>query len=368
MKRSIILLCIFLNLTINGILAQNVSFKFKKANSNIYNLKSINISSTDSANFGDKRVSDLLIDRKSLNIYPTIEYQNSSFLIEKSKKLRIANEELLRKLGKERSEASRLSIVNSIKENEFAIERAEISADSLLQIYQSDRLLAKPAHILSFNTTRSNAFYNIIYNSQKGKFRLLSNSGFNFGDSTASIYTELASGTFYSFRVTLGSMITSSKLSKNADPAREEALQRLQSYGGNTVLNIEYPLCYVHTKNGSFNFISRFLSKGTVDLPAFGSTTTSFAGSAMAGLDFYADASLSNNSLRFYCNLGVNRAVGTKTFCSNLGIDKSAFGFGQLKLGVVLGETINLSFIVRTFSTEDKLSSRSVVLGGTLLH
>jgi hypothetical protein len=163
-------------------------------------------------------------------------------------------------------------------------------------------------------------------------------------------------------------MVSNSESQDKNEEKKEEAYQRLVNYGGNTVLNFEYPLAYLHSYNNQYNFISRFISKGTADFPAFGTNTEEWAGSGALGLDFYGDASLSNNDLRFFFNFNVNKIYGTDVFKSNLAIDNNDFTFGQLSLGLVFLENFKISFIISTLSSEKSLRNRNVVAGGQVLR
>jgi hypothetical protein len=240
--------------------------------------------------------------------------------------------------------------------------------DSLYHIYTKDYLQYRKVNFLYFGPKRSRALFDFIYGNSGKRFQVLNNTGFTFGDNTGSLYSELVSGNLGVFRVSLGSMISSSSSEDSETAKEEEAYQRLATYGGNTVLTLEYPLAYIHSRNNQYNLISRFIAKGSADFPEFGTTTEDFAGSGSLGLDIYADASLSNNSLRFFMNFNINGILGTDTYQENLGIENSSFSFGQLTLGLVVAETIKLSFVLSSFSSEDSLDNRNVILGGQILH
>jgi hypothetical protein len=54
-------------------------------------------------------------------------------------------------------------------------------------------------------------------------------------------------------------------------------------------------------------------------------------------------------------------------FRDNLGINNRDFTFGKLTGGVVIKQKINLSVMFNTFSSEDALENRNVIIGGSLL-
>jgi len=259
------------------------------------------------------------------------------------------------------------------KSDEIKILRAELKIiafkqDSLYFLYTKSYLSFKQITILKFGTIRSRAFFDMLYGDEGKRFKALGNAGINFGSNTASIYSELVSGNLGLLRVSLGSMISSNSNDSLKDGKKEQAYQRLVTYGGNTVLNLEYPLVYIHSKNNQYNLISRLTAKGTADLPTFGTSTEKWAGSSSIGIDIYGDASLSNNQLRFFFNFNTNKIYGTDVYRDNLGVSSSDFTFGQLSLGLVFLENFKISFIVTTISSEESLRNRSIVAGGQVLR
>jgi hypothetical protein len=256
---------------------------------------------------------------------------------------------------------------NQLRKSKDSIRILNPVIDSLSNEYVKEYLQYSTSKILSFGPKRSRAFFDILYDNKGKRFSVLNNTGFNIGNNTGSIYSELVSGNLSILRVSLGAMISSSSSDSLSVAKEDEAYQRLVSNGGNTVLNIEYPLAYIHSPNNQFNFISRLRAKGTADFPEFGTTTEEFAGSASIGIDFYADAALTNNKLRFFGAFNYNQIYGTEEFSNNLGINNSNFSFGQLTLGLVFNN-IKLSFIVATLSSESSLENRNVIAGGQVLH
>lgn len=248
------------------------------------------------------------------------------------------------------------------------VEKIQTQQDSLYFLYAKDWLRHSRCNFLNFGVIRSRAFFDIIYSNGGERFKALGNAGLSLGNNAGSLYSEIVSGNMGLFRVSLGTMVSSSRSQDSSGGKQEEAYQRLVNYGGNTVLSFEYPLAYVHSRNNQYNLISRFTAKGTADFPAFGTNTTDWAGSASMGLDVYADAALSNNQLRFFMDLNMNLIYGTDVFKANLGIDKNTFSFGQLSLGLVFLENFKISFIVATVSSQANLRNKSVIAGGQVLR
>ncbi|MET0465197.1 MAG: hypothetical protein ABW007_18695 [Chitinophagaceae bacterium] len=239
--------------------------------------------------------------------------------------------------------------------------------DSLYHEYVKE-IIRYRNYIAFPGTQRAQAFFDLAYGTKSQQFRALNNAGISFGNNSGSLYSEIVSGTLAAIRVSLGAMVASSQSDNDTEEKNEEAYQRLVNYGGNTVLTLEYPWLYAHTNNNQFNLLSRFLLKGTGDLPAFGTNTDAWAGSGSLGLDLYADAATSNGEIKFFCNFNLNRIYGTETFRENLGIDKANFSFGQLTVGLIFMQNFKLSFVVSTFSSEESLRNRKVIAGGQVLR
>lgn len=250
--------------------------------------------------------------------------------------------------------------IMSLKED---LRNIKTRQDSLYIVYTKD-LLSYKNFIIGFSPEKSRAFFDMLYCNEGKRFKALGNAGINFGENTASIYSELVGGYLGLFRVSLGSLVSSNNNDSMEEGKEEEAYQRLITYGGNTVINFEYPLAYLHSSNNQYNLISRALLRGATDLPEFGTNTDKVAGSCSMGLDFYGDAAVSDNSLRFFFNFNINQLYGSSVFQENLGTVKPNFTFGQLSLGLVFLEKVKISFSIATFSSEPSLKNRTITAGG----
>ncbi|WP_452223228.1 hypothetical protein [Lacinutrix chionoecetis] len=260
------------------------------------------------------------------------------------------------------------ALEKTLKKTKDSISKLTPKIDSLSNEYVKEYLQYTPSTYLTFGPKRARAVFDILYDNGGKRFKILNNTGFNIGNNTGSIYSELVSGNLSVLRVSLGTMISSSSTDSLAVAKEEEAYQRLVTNGGNTVLSFEYPLAYIHSRNNQFNFVSRITARGTADFPEFGTTTEDFAGSAAIGINFYGDAALTNNKLRFFGTFNYSQIYGTNEFNNNLGIESSDFSFGQLTLGLVFNGNIKLSFIITTLSSEASLENRNVIAGGQILH
>jgi hypothetical protein len=261
-----------------------------------------------------------------------------------------------------------ISDINDLEDNKIILSNSIIKLtrkiDELANETEKELMSSKKWNVILIER-KSKAFFDLVYGEENGKIHVLQNTGFSFGKKTGSVYSELVSGYLSAFRVSFGSMISSS--SSETQKNEEEALQKLAANGGNTMLTFEYPLFYLHSSNNLYNIISKLNAKGTADFPEFGTETKEWAGSALLGIDVYADAALSNNKMRFFGLFNANLIHGTDEFKTNLAIGANDFIFGQLILGIVLNENIKLSFSVATFSSQPSLRHRKVVIGGQIL-
>lgn len=257
--------------------------------------------------------------------------------------------------------------LDSIEKLQFELKEHYAVRDSLYNLYVREYVDYKKVFVLNFGSKRSKAFFDILYDSKGKQFKPLATSGLTFGNQAGSIFSELVSGNLGVFRVSLGTMVSNSSGENSSEEENEEAYQRLVSYGGNTVLNLEYPLAYLHSQNKKINLISRLLIKGTADLPAFGTETESWAGSGSIGIDLYVDAAVDNDDLSFFIYANTRGIFGTSEFRENLGLVNGNFSFTQLSVGFTFLENFKVSFLVATLSSEKSLRHKNVVVGGQVM-
>jgi hypothetical protein len=251
---------------------------------------------------------------------------------------------------------------------ESELRQIEKKKDSLYYIYTRDYVNFRRSIAFGFGPLRSKAFFDILYNRGENKFQFVNSSGFNFGQKSASFYSELFSGQMSIFRVSVGALIATSQADEGEAKEKElEAYQRLATYGGNTILTLEYPLVYLHTPDKQWNLVSRAQVKGAMDLPAFGTNTDKVAGSVAAGVDLYMDAATDNDEIRLFLSSNLYRVKGTPEYRNNLGVGSTAFYFGQLMAGVVLGGRIKISVIFHNFSSQELLRNNKIIGGGQVL-
>lgn len=362
--KKIIFLTLLIPLCISTVFAQSPGFK-------IYNKTSIIKSDASKGT----QVSIVRTNGSSEKVYKTPQIARYNILYRENKMLKdtveALNNELFNNsistqtdsLFTDQEVLEREQKIKTIKEE---IERNNSSLDSLFYVYTKERINFEGASFFP-GVVASQAFFDISSGNTGRTLRALGNTGINIGSNTASIYSELVSGTLAFFKVSLGAMLTRSSNSDSAKSQQAEAYQRLVSNGGNTVLNLEYPMLYAHTKNNQANLIMTLNAKGAADLPSFGTDTSKWAGSASFGLNVFGDISTKKNELTFFANLYIGGYFGTDVFRTNLGVDKNDFSFGQLSAGLVFLNNFKLSFILTSFSSEALLRNRSVIAGGQVL-
>jgi hypothetical protein len=203
-----------------------------------------------------------------------------------------------------------------------------------------------------------------------GEANFLNQAGVTFGNNSGAIYTEIAGGRFLrNFRLSLGAMVSSTSGGTQEQERAADAYQRLVSYGGNTVLNIEYPWLYKYSKDWNVHVLSRFFFKGTADIPALGTTTEDWAGSCSLGVNFYADAATISiestkpgEEIKLFFDGNFSYIVGTDVYKENLGIKNNNFTFAQLTAGFVY-KSLKVSVIFATLSSESALRKNKAVIG-----
>lgn len=258
-----------------------------------------------------------------------------------------------------------LQRIEVLKNRLYFIEKEQ---DSLFHIYTRDFLQYDKVSFLDFNPARSKAFFDLVYKNNTNGFGILNHTGFLIGNNTGSIYSELVSGYLGIFRVSFSAMVSSSSADSILVARRAEAFQRLITLGGNTALNLEYPLIYIHSDQNQYNIISRVLARGTADFAELGAKTDEWAGSFSLGLDLYGDVSIIKDALRFFVDLNTHVIYGNEAYQYNLGIENANFAFGQFTLGLIIADNLKLGFTLGTFSTEDPLQQSDVLLGGQVLY
>ncbi|WP_196890417.1 hypothetical protein [Aureivirga marina] len=364
--KKLVLICILLSVS-HSVFAQNTpSFKFKnnKQEKIFYEIK------FEKQDPITKEQESITKEKKTNNLV-----LESNYINEKDEYIRILDsleKRSEKELGKKAKEIKKLSnfgedYIKKMKEYNLILEQVKFLKKEKDSISNTKKFNEKQFHFLSFGKDNSKAFYDIVYSDESKQFSTLTKSGITIGNQTGGIFSEIVNGRFGAIRAGIGLMVSSSSKENELEKKENEAYQKLISEGGNTVLKLEYPVAFYHSKEYQFNIISRLKAKGSADFKEFGSITEDWAGSFSYGIDLYTDIATDNQKIRFFGYIDVNHYFGTDEFNTNLKVTDSNFLFGQITLGVMFNN-VKLSVAVATFSSEEILRNRNVVLGSSIMH
>jgi hypothetical protein len=259
--------------------------------------------------------------------------------------------------------------ITKINELSKIIEKKKEEAINISKIEEKNRKIEEAKSNLikngafGFNAYESKAFYDIIYSGKTTSWNTINNAGVVFGGNSGAIYTEIVAGNFEVVRVSFGTLLANSNDQDETKMKEEEAYQRLMTYGGNTVLTVEYPLFWEHNSENTFNAIGRLTYKTTGDFKALGTSTESSAVSNSLGLSMYLDASIVEDDFRLFLNLNINGITGNKEYKDNLGLNDYSLFHGQLALGANLFENLRISAIFTLFSSDATLRNAKPLYG-----
>lgn len=257
-------------------------------------------------------------------------------------------------------------VLKNIKEKKIKIQEYEVRAKAAE--IQGDFETGEIGCLYKFNADKSRGLFSYLY-SEDSDLNFINNSGLTFGNNTGGLYTELVSGYISAVRVSVGTMISSSandgESEENVDESsKDEAYQKLASEGGNISIKAEYPLFY---SQGTVTFLGRVLGKTGFDLEAFGTQTDDFAFNLAVGLDAYMGLATTNGAIRFYADGDLLWYNTNSQFRENIGVEDHSFLYGNLTLGIVVEEKLNVSFIVGSYSSDDALTNKDVMMSASLL-
>lgn len=271
-----------------------------------------------------------------------------------------------------------------IKEIKDSIPLLNFKIKKWYKKYSTDLLKEKNSHFFLYNSKKEKyrvlSLFNTIYGNEN-TINTINSTGFNLSSNSGSLYSELLSIKTGKFRVSIGGLITASNDEENGEDTKEsndknndEAIQKLISGGGNTILKIESPVFYHHSKNNYFTNISLWNIKGTADFPQFGTKSSDFSGTFSIGFQSHFNLLLrddvdKNKELRFFADLNINAFVGSDKYITDLlgNTNENKVLFGKLTLGVRLLKNIQLSVVVYQFGSHENLRNNKIVIGSTIL-
>ncbi|MGL4597773.1 MAG: hypothetical protein ACRCYO_09600 [Bacteroidia bacterium] len=212
------------------------------------------------------------------------------------------------------------------------------------------------------NGIRSKAFYAFIYGSESN-WSALNNISIQGQGKQASLYTEIASGLIGPFRVGLSVQVAKSDTIKV-----NEARQRLMNGGGNTNIDLQFPLFFSYRKWRCTYVYSSIKASG--DIPQFGTNTERSTGSLNSGLELYQDISTDNKMFNFYLSARASWIVGfSKVYYENLGIKQMSglMPYGQLSMGFTLFGTYRFSIFIPLYAPDQSMLNVPATFGGQVL-
>lgn len=247
------------------------------------------------------------------------------------------------------------------------INDAEVDQQTFYDQYVATIKESKPNFYFLPGRTNAKNIISFLYDGEDKTFTPFVGGGFSLGNNTGALYSEFLSANLRILRVSFGMMVSSSSSSGTEGSKEAEAYQRLISYGGNTVLNIEYPALAWYASNKQEVLVASIIGKGTCDLPALGTTTNNWAGSGSLGLNVYGDLATDENEMRFFLNFNYRGIIGTDSFLENLGVDRKHITLGQLEVGIVIFKNVKVSFTVFRFSNDEALRISKATVGAQVV-
>ena len=126
----------------------------------------------------------------------------------------------------------RIELENEIDYYIKEIQEVDSQRDKYYLNYQRQYLQYRRFNYL-FTPTKSQAFFSLAYGSDQS-INWVNDAGINFGNRSASIYSELFSGRIGVFRVSTGVLLSRNIGEDTTGAVQNDAYQRLVSNGGNT--------------------------------------------------------------------------------------------------------------------------------------
>ncbi len=279
-------------------------------------------------------------------------------------------------LEQEKNNVTTLAELEGLSENiEIKREAIKDAKASLWKVKKSH--FFKESFFPTTGAGRALAFESI-YSKESDKHLYTGNEAtiqFSDDDGGATIETELVSAYLGAFRLSFGSVLSSGGDQLNPSETSEEtaeevddtdAFQRLLSKGGNTYLEVVYPLHYYQSKR-AFTYVY-VGAKAAVEIAEFNSDVDTSNGNASIFGDLYYGLSTDDEKFELFANLNYGIYLGGGDFYKRLAVaDEKAFGFGSLTAGVTILKDFRFAITFNTFSSEEHLRSGNIVIGAQIL-
>lgn len=275
--------------------------------------------------------------------------------------------------------------LESLKKLKSKIEEKKKKVIEYEKIIQDfDSIIYKKKMFPTVNKTNRATFFSNLYSKDsKRNNYLLNNVSAQIGNKSASVSSELIASYFNAFRVSFGTLISSSDESKKGDNVQNRitaietepiktdetnAFQRLlSSGGGNIYLNIELPVYYLHGKTATIYCNAN--AKSGVVLTQFSKDINTATGNGNVGINLYGSISSDDEkSFIFFFNSNFGGYGGGTDFYAKLNLkENKIFAFGQVTLGLDIAKSIRISYTLGTFGSDESIRSKRGVVGIQLL-
>ena len=239
---------------------------------------------------------------------------------------------------------------------------------------------------------RANTFNSIFSKENDASLYLANSASLQLNDNGGIVQSELLEAYLGPLRISLGTTITNAQSDDNdqdsdaagnttsddemmepapveesATPTDEtQAFLRLLTGGGNTYLNIEFPM--VFHKDERFFFYLNANAKLAAEIAELSGDVDTTTGNGSFSSNLYSSISTDNDEFNFFVDLNFGYYFGGSAFYERLDIqDDNGFTFGQFTAGVNILKSIQLSLTLNTFGSESNLNSGTILVGTKLL-
>ena len=206
------------------------------------------------------------------------------------------------------------------------------------------------------NSTQAKMFFSFDGSGKDSQFLSHSFFSYNTTSSQLALYNELFSDFFGPVRFGFGALITgeqSKELDKETSniEVNQDALQRLLSGGGNSVLSLAYPILQLKDANWTRGLRILAVPKYSIDIPALGSSIENYSANVDLGLEANAHWSGHNQNVALFFHFRTGYVMGNKSFQQAIRSNNN-FRLSQFNFGVAFKNTIKLSYSLYKISND----------------
>ena len=262
----------------------------------------------------------------------------------------------------------------------------DIEKDSVQYKYFKDNLnsssydvlykeIIKKSLINPFFPTRNSSskkyFKNIFYNQQTENTSYLTNLSYNFNKDVSITQSDLASDFIKWFRISFGTVITTSSIKSNTDTPQQitqsAALNQFVNGGGNVYLDLTLPI--VAYRSDWFTIYSYENTRGAVDIKGFGNDIDSSTYNISEGLNLYASCSSDDRKFNFFLYGSYKYTLGSTEFYQNLNLSENKpFSLGKISAGLTILNKIRVTALFNTFGSDQSIKTNKILFGIQILQ